>query len=496
MAEALTELRHLTGRLRALRNVANATPLDYVRWLPMQEEFLKEEARRRLLRLGNQWGGKTWVGLANGIMHCLGEHPFYDVPAPPIKGAIVCATWAQSIEIQEKLWHLLPKGELHPDTVYIPGHGFRGKNICVRFRNGSMIFIKTTNQGGLSLAGGTYDWVHFDEPPKNARVYSEMVKRTLRGAAGGFVWLTFTPVNAPVEYIREMCESKEHKMVDLHSRCTPEMLIPIGANLPIRINGVPADQNWIDAQEADSFEYEVDVVVHGGWEFRSSGRMFSAYHDAVPPKGHTVTEAPPFFGGEFELCFGADHGSGANFSSCAVLVGTVKTPEGFDAIWVLDEYVSDGLTTEQQDARGVIEMLARWGWKWSNLNKAHGDRVHYGAGGKYGRQQGKKSNGQLQRAIAREMGIQAHEMGVKIGTVKRGKGHAQHSVKYGERWLHRAMVRGHFHVSKRCERVIGMLNSYSGIDDQWKHVCDALRYSLVHAIFAQRQRSSAPIHNG
>ena len=94
------------------------------------------------------------------------------------------------------------------------------------------------------------------------------------------------------------------------------------------------------------------------------------------------------------------------------------------------------------------------------------------------------------------MGVQAHEMGVKIGTVKRGKGHAQHSVKYGERWLHRAMVRGHFHVSKRCERVIGMLNSYSGIDDEWKHICDALRYSLVHAIFAQRQRSSAPIHNG
>ena len=494
--EGIEDLRTLTSRLRALRALNDETPLEYVRWLPMQEQFLKEVSRRRLLRLGNQWGGKTWVGLANGIMHCLGDHPFYDVPPPPIKGAIVCATWAQSIEIQEKLWNLLPKGELHPDTVYIDGHGFRGKNIVVKFRNGSKIFIKTTNQGGLSLAGGTYDWVHFDEPPKNSRVYGEMVKRTMKGAAGGWVWLTFTPVNAPVEYIREMCESNKHQMIDLHSRCTPEMLIPVGQTRPILINGMKADQDWIDAQEADSFDYEVDVVVHGGWEFRSSGRMFSAYHDAAPPKGATVTSAPPFFGGKFDLCFGADHGSGENFSSCAVLVATVKTPDGFDAVWVLDEYVSDGQTTEKQDARGIIQMLARWGWTWKNLDHAHGDRVHYGAGGKYGKQTGKKSNGQLQRSIAREMGIQAHEMGKPIQTVKRGKGHAQHSVKHGERWLHRAMVREHFHVSKRCTRVLGMLNSYTGADDQWKHISDALRYSLVHAIFAKRQRTTTAIHNG
>lgn len=480
----------MAGRMRALRALVERTPLDYVQWLPMQLRFLETADKRRLLRLGNQWGGKTFVGLANCIMHCLGDHPFYDVPPPPVTGVIVCASWAQSVQIQEKLWQLLPKDQLHPSTVYIDGHGFRGKNPVVRFRCGSKLWIKTTNQGGLSLAGGTYDFVHFDEPPKNSRVYAEMVKRTTR--TNGWVWLTFTPVNAPVDYLRTMAEDDGGTLVDIHSRLTPEMLVPVGETRPIRIDGTTCDQDWIDALVADSLSYEVEVVVHGGWEFRQEGRLFMAYHDEVGNGGHTVESAPPGFGGKFELLFGADHGSGAGFSSCAVLVATVKRPNGDDAVWVMDEYVSDGMTTEKQDALGVIEMLARWEWTWANIDHPFGDRVHYGPKGGLG----KKSNGQLQRAIAREMGVQVHKMGKQIKTVKRGKGHGAGSVHMGTRWLHRAMVRGDFYVSKRCTRVLGMLNGWTGIDDEWKHVADALRYSLNRQIFSTRPRSNGGIRIG
>lgn len=486
--EGLGELRTIAGRMRALRTLVERTPLDYVQWLPMQMRFLEESAKRRLLRLGNQWGGKTFVGLANCIYHCLGDHPFYDVPPPPVTGVIVTASWAQSVAIQEKLWHLLPKDQLHPSTVYIDGHGFRGKNPCVKFRNGSKLWIKTTNQGGLSLAGGTYDFVHFDEPPKNARVYAEMVKRTTR--TNGWVFLTFTPVNAPVDYIRDMAEDDEHRLVDIHSRCVPEMLIPVGNTRPIRIDGEVCDQDWIDAQIADSLAYEVEVVVHGGWEFRQEGRIFVAYQDDVND-GHTVKAAPPQFSGKFDLHFGADHGSGDNFSSCAVLVGVVKSEHGH-AVWVLDEYVSDGMTTEKQDAKGVVDMLKRWGWVWKDIDHAFGDRVHYGPKGGLG----KKSNGQLQRAVARELGVQPHKMGKQILTVKRGKGHGAGSVHMGVRWLHRAMVRGDFHVSERCTRVLGMLNNWDGSDDQWKHIADGLRYALNNVIFTRRARTSAAIKNG
>ena len=182
--EDLTDLRIVAGRLRALRRQVDQRPLDYVQWLPAQLRFLEEPAKRRLLRLGNQWGGKTFVGLANCIYHCMGDHPYYNVPPPPVTGVIVTASWAQSVAIQEKLWNLLPKDQLK-DTVYIDGHGIRGKNPCVKFKNGSKLWIKTTNQGGLSLAGGTYDFVHFDEPPKNARVYAEMAGPLLHNAAGG-----------------------------------------------------------------------------------------------------------------------------------------------------------------------------------------------------------------------------------------------------------------------------------------------------------------------
>ena len=205
-----------------------------------------------------------------------------------------------------------------------------------------------------------------------------------------------------------------------------------------------------------------------------------------------MTDTPPGFAGAFNLSFGADHGSGANFSSCAVLVGTVKNDDGSDSVWVLDEYVSDGMTTEVQDAKGVVEMLARWGWKWSDVHAAYGDRVHYGAGGRRGNQLGKKSNGQMQRAIARELGVQPHEMGVKIRTVKKGAG----SVHLGYRWLHRAMVRGDFRVSQRCTRVLGMLNNFDGSDNEWKHIADCIRYALNAAIFAPRKRVATSIRNG
>ncbi len=58
-------------------------PLDYMRWTPPQLAFLRDPSRYKLLRLGQQLGGKTTCGLADTVWRCLGRHPFIELPPRP-----------------------------------------------------------------------------------------------------------------------------------------------------------------------------------------------------------------------------------------------------------------------------------------------------------------------------------------------------------------------------------------------------------------------------
>ena len=78
---------------------------------------------------------------------------------------------------------MCPKDELHEDVEFVPGKGFRGLAPVVRFKNGSIIRIKTANQG-LGLASATANIVAIDEPV-DALTFNELLARTLRGGAGG-----------------------------------------------------------------------------------------------------------------------------------------------------------------------------------------------------------------------------------------------------------------------------------------------------------------------
>jgi len=436
------------------------------------------------MRAGNQAQGKTWAGLSNAIYHSIGRHPFYRVPAPPVAGYIVCASWGQSIEIQSKLWSLLPKGALDPATEYIEGHGFRGKHPFVRFRNGSLIRIKTARQGALQLAGGTIGWAMFDEPPASRRVWGEITKRVIR--TNGWVWGTLTPINAPVDYLRELTESGQ--VEDIHGPLTPEAMIPVGQSRPIRLtDGTRCDAAWIDSIRASTLDTEEPVVVDGEWDCRAIGRLFRAFA-STGPDAHVSDRVPP---GDVKLCVGIDHGSGANFSSAAVLVALEPDPT-HPRVWVLDEYVSEGETDERDDARGILSMLSRWGLSWDDLDHAYGDRPW-----RRGSMQ-KKSNGQLMRAIGRKIKRKPDALSPQLRTVKRGKGHGAGSVHMGEVYLHRAMVRrGCFNVGARCEQVIASLERYDGRSDSpYKHILDAIRYALDWQIFATPRRSRARIYVG
>jgi len=419
--------------------------------------------------------GKTTAGLAEIVFRCLGDHPFLDVAPPPIEAWVVCASWSQSLAIQNKLWDLVPKHRVHQNTEFDPVKGFRGVNPACRFDNGSIIRIKTTQQGGLSLAGSTITCALFDEPPKSARIYSEVQKRVMRAGKHGLCALTLTPVNAPTDWLKEAVNAG--LITDHHFKLEQKNLIPVGAHEPLTLeDGTTCNQAFIDRIISETLPWEVPVVCHGEWSMATVGAVFCDFRDTE----HVTRDKPK---GECKIALGIDHGDGAGFSQCAVLVAVDDSGE-HPRIWVLDMYESQSTTTPDMDAASIRVMLRRHGLDWQHLDYVWGDRAYPG------RRSGasKKSNIDLQKAMARELAIPARSLHPEIRTVKRGQNRGRGSVHRGVRFVHYAMIRpGHFHINPRCESLINSLKRWQMRDDEWKHSIDALRYSLQTWVFSRNR---------
>lgn len=456
----------------------NERPHEHLQLLPLQHEFMCDPALLKQMRCGNKTQGKTFAGYLEGIAHSLGEHPFYEVPPPPTRGAIVFPTQGSYIKEGEELWKLLPKDEIDPSCQWVNGHGFGGRFPHIPWKNGSITYMIWTGSGGaLNLAGPGYDWVHFNEPPRSSRVFSEIKNRTIRGNPGR-MWLTFTPVNAPIDYIREMCE--HGTISDHHRALTPEAMVPVGSNRPIVLdNGTICNALWVQQLRANTLAHERPVVIDGEWEFRIASNIFSVFR-ASGPLAHVTASLPT---SDVGLRTGTDHGSGANFSQTSLFIA-VEPPKRFGhypKVWVLDEYVSSGETTEFEDAAAMVSMLGTWDKRWSDLEFAIGDRPWEGGKNRLKR----KDNERLARAIEKELSISRGTLDPQIVTAKTGKGRGgSASVQMGCAFLHRLMLRpGHFNVHPKCERLISAFGRWAGGDDEWKHIIDPLRYALDDYVF-------------
>lgn len=474
----MRRLRRAAQAARRRREMAETRPLEGFAWLPPQSAFLSCPDRVKLLRAGNQVYGKTTVGLAETIGRATGDHPYLDVPTRPIEAWVVCASWSQSLAIQEKLWELAPKDLVHPASKFDPVRGFGGHHPALRFKNGSIVRIKTTQQGALNLASATIDFALFDEPPFRQRVFAEVQKRVLK--TRGTIAMTMTPVNAPVAWIRD--EVAEGKITDLHFRLEPELLIPEGHDRPLRlVDGTVCDEAWIAEVEGEGLAHEVPVVVHGEWEMRATGRVFTAFRNGGPTS-HVTTDLPS---GEIEFVLGIDHGT--RIAKEVAILCAVDTSGLFPQVWVLDEYVAEGETHEDDDAAAILAMLKRNGADWRKLKWAHGDRP-------VDSHVGRKGNLDIEDALVRRLRQRnpklrsRKQLVPRIRSAKRGKGGGAGSKRIGCTYLHRLMVRPeHFHVHPCCERLIASLEKWDWSDSsEWKDAIDALRYGLTPYIRGQR----------
>ena len=430
------------------------------------------------------------MGLADTIYRCIGEHPYQALPprpSEPFQAWVVCYSHAQSLQIQAKLWELLPKDRLHPDTEYGGlAKGFRGKYPSVRIRDRrgrwATIMFKTTKQGAEALASGTVHHVQVDEPT-DAQCWQEIKGRVRRTA--GTIRGTLTPINAPTQYLQDEVEAGI--VTRLRFDLTQANATPQGSQRPLSLgDGTPITDEWIAQERARTPEAVRGVVLDGHWEVRGVARYFAPFvADPRVDGTHVSTELPV---GDVELRLGIDHGDRPG-KQIAVLLAVARVTDDLDGtyadhrarVWVLDEYVDrTGLASPVEDARGILDMLRRHGMEWHQLAHAMGDRVHLSGEAR------QKSNKDLAAQIARLLTVPRDGLQPPIRTVKKSRGGRRDYVGTGARWIYQAMAApGGWRVHPRCERVIDALNTWTGPgpDCDEKDPIDALRYGLEDLIW-------------
>lgn len=408
----------------------------------------------RMFRAPNQVG-KTIAGIVEDWWHLTGRHPYRPVNLDHALGYIMIADLDNAYaEFCAKMWAFAPRDQIHPSCRFVPGKGFfYGSRRLIVMRNGRRAEFRSGEGPVTGSSGGTAGWLHLDEPPKQGHFY-EITARVL--ATGGPIWMTFTPVGRPVEYLRRHVEGDpEHGIAPAEpwTQIVPKLSVEdcttVGAGLQVRT------QEQIDAQRAKyrgSPEYKQRV--EGDWEGASEGRRLPAFTDA-----HVVDdEQLPKKIDEVRLS--TDHGTTVG-AQVAYLLGIAGK-----RVYLLDEWVGQGNTSSRDDARAMLAMLRRYGLTVHHVAKAFGDVNSAGKN-----QGGATMNQKLEEAFMEELGLTSPPFPVRAPR----KG----SVTAQERAINTKLLEREWFVHKRCKAWIKSASYYTGKEEDLKHAMDGARYGVV-----------------
>lgn len=464
------DLSFVRGVLELQRR-AEQDPLRFFCGTKPQRDFINDPSPVKMLLGGNQIG-KTYATCALLLYHCLDKHPVLKTDPPPIEAWLVTHSHEQSRTIQAKLWSMCPKEELHPDVEFVPGKGFRGLAPVVRFKNGSIIRIKTANQG-LGLASATANIICIDEPV-DAQVFNELLARTLRGGRGGksgTLCISMTPVgNVDVSYLRDMITSDKVSVT--------RGALTVEDTTPLDNNGQPMkallSQEQLDRITEAFLPIDREARITGSLDVTPHGVIFDTF-DPV----NMVSSQPVPTGGDYRFAIGIDHGSQPNTQVALLCCIDMRDPQA-PSIYVLDERVG-GAAAPEHHAQAILEMLQN-----NQVRPEHvqwtGDTAHSGARDKKVK---KMSNLVLMRAFERILHLAPKTLPYTIRTAVKYR----HSVYFGASMLHAIMTRQQFYVHPRCQKTIESIMSWTmkrnqseRSRDPYGHCIDALRYAVMPVI--------------
>ena len=441
---------------------ARQSPALMMRWSKWQRTFLADGRLYRLARTCNQVG-KTTVGAADMTMEIDGTNPFRP---RRFDGPINATMVGESIEQLsaaggplEKLWMTLPQGTVDPAIYFERGRGIRGTKIPVipivyGPGAGSTISIRTYKQSPQSMAGTTLHYVWGDEPMPE-HVYGELMPRVLKH--GGLFVLTLTPtLNMPdMGYVRNLVDDQvfhEHWVPLSEDAAWPE-----GYARPF------LTKDKIEAFRASLPEVERAMRCEASWEPVLTERWLTAFDDSLIRD----VELKDYVGAE--LVVGIDHGLKPGKQG-AVLVAVQGGNTNRPRVAVLAEY-NPGITSRpEDDARGILDMLASVGLEYDHVDRWFGDQD-----AERGIRVSSKGNAQLREELAVQLDVDSQ----KTKWIERpNKG--RNSLQLGMNHMNAMMQRGDFVVDRRCVRLIDAARKFKGDPrDPVKDIMDACRYAVM-----------------
>ena len=453
-----------------------------MRWTPPQDRIHRLDAKRKLLRSGNQFG-KTTAALAEVIWRCTGTHPHYPTKAPPIECWVVCTSWQQAVAIMLKFHELCPSEHIDhfASSHFTIRNGYGKDNPTVIFNCGTVLRFRTTNQGPTALQGATVDYVLIDEPT-SLDIYRELDRRLMR--TGGSLCLSLTPVNRDCSWLWDMVEADV--IEEVHAKLTAENLTPVGAVEPLRLqDNTLMDSDWIAEQWRITPPIFAPVVLDGEWETRPEGVFFKCFDRSKHVSADAALDPAR---GAIRWVMGIDYAAADRDYGQVAVLAQVQRQVGDngrkrEAILVRDLVVMPGVATNGQFAAEVLRMLERQGMKWRDLHEVHGDNPVTA-------RWVLKSNIETMRAISREAGIGYSSLQPRIKNAKEGKLSAG-MVDAGARYLYEHLAEGLLILSPRAAALADAFETWDyGRDHPAKDRIDALRYALKMYIFPRGRQGA------
>lgn len=463
--------KHITPN--GIRAAAAAAAINKLRWFrptAPQRRFMEWLPLRAQLRGPNQ-AGKTECLAALLADFVLKRGRWTKAwtdkwPGQAMNVWVICFSWKQSKVVQAKVYDLFPKDQLKPGTKYSKRIGFAGA--AFETKDGAIISFFTSNQETGNLASATLHAVFIDEPPTEDQ-WGELSQRVKHH--GGPMWLFYSPLNRPVEWLRAKVEKGE--IDEVHFDLRLENVWPIGALVPFQT------QAKIEQAIADCPVFLRPQRIEAKWDGTTEDRWCSAFDDSRHVVNESVLWAAIGAGGpDWKCAVGMDYGTQGGKMAAALVF--VRDPLGPDPdIWFVDTaQAQESEVWEPSDLAAAIHaMLDRNGVEYHEVDLWIGDRSVDAR-----RARRRVDNRSMYYALQHEYKLPL----TKCKRVDQPKKDA-FSLPATIGKLNGRFAKDRAHVVSRCTRLISFFAHFKGDPhDKFKDVGDAARYAALGLMGVRR----------
>ena len=184
----MNDINSLKQATEELERRRREDPLQYVYKPHKYQEQIHRSRSNITLVLGGNRTGKTYAGIAEALYYIEGRSTYAEVPEGP-----------------NTVWYVVPTGAVFDDAVqpileqlinWEHVVSFDKQKRRYRFKNGSVLAIKTSDQRQKRLVGAAVDFVVADEPLPKV-VYEELAARLI--STNGRMLMVLTPVSEKMD---------------------------------------------------------------------------------------------------------------------------------------------------------------------------------------------------------------------------------------------------------------------------------------------------------